>query len=72
MFVKKILIIFIYKLCNEKFVLNNKLHRYIKQSRHQFKSTNLVVAFQNNIIENRLIVKFIAFINVDLDYNFRS
>ena len=73
MFVEKILIIFICKFCNEKFISNNKFHQHVKQIGHQFKfATDFVVAFQNNIVKNQLIVKFIAFINVDLNYDFHS
>ena len=72
MFIEKMLIIFNYKFCNEKFILNNKFHRYVKQIRHQFKFvTNFIIIFQINIVKNRLIVKFIVFINVNFKYNFR-
>ena len=72
MFIKKISITFNYKFCNEKFISNNKFHRHVRQIRHQFKLViNFVVVFQNNIIKNRSIIKFIAFINVDFNYNFR-
>ena len=46
MFIEKILITFNCKFCNEKFTSNNKFHRHVKQTRHQFKFvTDLVVVF---------------------------
>ena len=73
MFVEKISIIFNCKFYNEKFISNNKLHRHVKQTRHQFKFViNFVVVFQSSIIENRSIIKFVASINVDFNYDFRS
>ena len=70
-FIKKILIIFICKFCNEKFVSNNKLYWHVKQIRHQFEFViNFIIVFQNNIVKNQLIIKFIAFTNVDFDYNY--
>ena len=45
-FIKKISIIFSCKFYNEKFILNNKFYRHVRQTRHQFKLiTNFVVIF---------------------------